>query len=518
MLNHLVFADDIFLFCRGETKSVELLNMGLRLFSSVSGLQPNLSKSCCFFANVPTNVQQQILQLTGFQLGELPIKYLGLPLITSKLNALDCQPLLERFCAKIQSWTAKYLTFSGRLTLIKAILCGIFGYWSMHLFLSKSILKRLNSILFKFLWGGFYKPDGKCHYKVAWQDCCMLKSEGGLNIRSVFSWNNTTILFQVWRIVQPCSSFIWVRWFNLVLLQNKGFWTSKIPYKSSWGVRKILTHRNQALRYIKYKVGVNSGFRFWLDPWLNNRPLIWDHSAQAISNAESSTLSRISEYQCIGSWALPSSNYLDVMLLRQRAQSVQLHTHDHLTWDDLQCKISLGTIWNSIRINTVVVPWYDIVWNSMSIPRCSFITWLALKERLLTRDRMLLFHMNTTPTCLFCNGLETIQHIFSVRPYFDMLHRACPLKFSANWNDCLQGRLFAPNTSSRMIAIGSLFFTVAVYLMWKECNFRLHNQGQSHGSHSLIISLKTIARERLFSCNKFKTWVRVDPTIICMLY
>lgn len=98
-LNHMVFADDIFLFCHGELKSVEAMNNGLALFFSLSGLQPNWNKSCCFFANIPAGIQTQILQLTGFQLGVLPIKYLGLPLITSRLNARDCQPLLEKFCS-----------------------------------------------------------------------------------------------------------------------------------------------------------------------------------------------------------------------------------------------------------------------------------------------------------------------------------------------------------------------------------------------------------------------------------
>ena len=177
-LNHIVFADDIFLFCKGDLDSVDLLTSGFNLFSSISGLQPNPSKSCCFFANVHADVQSQILSRTGFQLGSFPIKYLGLPLVSSRLRAVDCQPLIDRFCARIITWTAKFLNFSGRLTLIKAILSGIFGYWSMHLFLPKSILKKLNSLMFKFLWGGFYKANGKCHYKVAWHDCCLPKIEG----------------------------------------------------------------------------------------------------------------------------------------------------------------------------------------------------------------------------------------------------------------------------------------------------------------------------------------------------
>lgn len=518
-LNHLVFADDIFLFCNGDLQSVTALNSGLRAFSSISGLMPNQSKSCCFFANIPTDTQHRILQLTGFQLGHLPIKYLGLPLITSKLTATDCQPLLDRFCAKIQSWTSKFLSFGGRLTLIRVILNGIFGYWSMHLFLPKSILKKLNSIMFKFLWGGFYKPDGRCHHKVSWQDCCLPKSEGGLDIRNIFIWNNSAILFQIWRIVQPASASLWVRWFQSVLLKNKGFWTTKIPYKSSWGIRKIFNLRPQALQFIKYHVGLNSSFKFWLDPWLGNRPLIWDHNTQVVSNAESNILSSVGEYLSDQNWALPSSNFLAVLLIRQNAQNTRIHSADHLTWDGFKYNsVSYSTIWNAIRPRHATAPWFDIVWNTFSIPKCSFITWLALKDRLLTKDRMILFNMNASTNCLFCKDSETIQHLLSDCPFFDLMRRACPVKFSHHWNICQSGQIFAQSNDHKLLSIGSVYFTVAVYLLWRERNFRMHNLGQSHGSHSVIINMKTMAREKLFSCKKFRNWVHDDPTIICMLY
>lgn len=47
-LSHLIFADDVFLFCRGEENSVQILQVAMDLFFSISGLQPNLGKSQCF--------------------------------------------------------------------------------------------------------------------------------------------------------------------------------------------------------------------------------------------------------------------------------------------------------------------------------------------------------------------------------------------------------------------------------------------------------------------------------------
>lgn len=69
-LTHITFADDVLLCCKGEVDSVTLLMKGLALFSSISGLKPNLQKSNCFFGNVRLEVVQNILAITGFNRGE----------------------------------------------------------------------------------------------------------------------------------------------------------------------------------------------------------------------------------------------------------------------------------------------------------------------------------------------------------------------------------------------------------------------------------------------------------------
>lgn len=213
-LSHLIFADDVLLLCKGELHSVNKLMIAIKEFADMSGFHLNADKSMCFFGNVSIPVADSIVLSTGFQRGNLSITYLGLPLIAYKLKDDDCIPLVSRFCARVEVWTSKFLNFAGRLQLTKTILIGIAGYWCMYLFLPKRVLKKLNSIMFKFLWGGFYKPNGKCHYKVNWIDCCSSKEAGGLGLRNIYEWNSAAILYQLWPIIQQNSSSIWVRWFH----------------------------------------------------------------------------------------------------------------------------------------------------------------------------------------------------------------------------------------------------------------------------------------------------------------
>ena len=518
-LSHLIFADDIFLFCRGDVASVTCLNEGLSLFSSLSGLVPSWHKSSCFFSAVDASTQSEILRVTGFQGGSLPITYLGLPLITSKLSARDCQPLIAKFCSKIEVWTARLLSFAGRLILIKYVLNGILGFWSTYIFLPKNILKRLNALMFKFLWGGFYKPTGRCHYKVKWQECCLPLQEGGLGLRNIFEWNFSAILHQLWRIVQPGSTSIWVQWFTKVFLKNKGFWTAGIPYKCSWVARKILNCRVKASEYIRYHIGRNSRFLFWLDPWVQNKPLLARFGTNAVSQFESSQRALISGFLFDGAWSFPPSNHLSCIEIRQAIGSVQIHDSDHVSWDSIVSKhVKISSIWNSSRVHGAQVVWFRDVWNLFSIPKCSFILWLALKNRLLTRDRMILLEIQSPADCVFCSGEESAQHLFSDCPFFDLVRRNSPIAFSDNWEQCQRGDIFSSSLDNCHRLIGSLCLAVAVYLTWKERNFRVHNGGPGHGSLHIVKQMKQIVREKLFSCLKFKKWVKDDPNLACVLY
>ncbi|GJX19540.1 hypothetical protein Tco_0222217, partial [Tanacetum coccineum] len=57
----------------------------LNEFKEVSGLVPSIPKSKIFMCNVPSRVKASIMKLMSFHLGTLPVKYLGVPLISSRL-------------------------------------------------------------------------------------------------------------------------------------------------------------------------------------------------------------------------------------------------------------------------------------------------------------------------------------------------------------------------------------------------------------------------------------------------
>ena len=83
---HICFADYLFLLCAANVESVEVLKASMEEFSQMSRLYPNLQKKRCFMAGVSGQLKLDICTLMGMSLKELPDKYLGVPLISSRLK------------------------------------------------------------------------------------------------------------------------------------------------------------------------------------------------------------------------------------------------------------------------------------------------------------------------------------------------------------------------------------------------------------------------------------------------
>lgn len=89
-LTHLIFADDLMVFCKGNMNSIKRIMEALKHFSEVTGLVANMDKSSIFLAGMEDSTKQLILKGTGFVLGSLSIRYLGLPLSSKKWSKVEC--------------------------------------------------------------------------------------------------------------------------------------------------------------------------------------------------------------------------------------------------------------------------------------------------------------------------------------------------------------------------------------------------------------------------------------------
>ncbi|KAL9242080.1 hypothetical protein vseg_016116 [Gypsophila vaccaria] len=124
-LSHLVFADDLLIFLKGDAQSAKAVADCLQHFANYSGLVVNPHKTNAYFGGINDVEQHHILTLTGFALGALPFKYLGLPLHASRLTAPLFQELVATIKSRLQHWSNHWLSYSGRVQLLNSVIMGI---------------------------------------------------------------------------------------------------------------------------------------------------------------------------------------------------------------------------------------------------------------------------------------------------------------------------------------------------------------------------------------------------------
>lgn len=517
-ITHLIFADDVMLFSYGDNESVAALISALELFSSISGLHMNAAKCLTFFGNVPSGVQDFTLAVSKFNRGSLPVSYLGLPLISGKLSTADCQPLFSKIAGRFESWSTKFMNQAGRAQLIKSVLQGLYGHWASFLFLPVSILKRIQSLINRFLWIG--NSIGPCFYKVCWKHCCLRKSEGGLGFKELLTWNQCAVFLQLWRIIQEKGDSLWLRWIHKFLLKRKALWTMAVPEKCAWGLRKILNARPHFKQHISYQVGRNSSFLLWHDPWLENRSLLEHFGRRLVSSMQSTDLASVSTIIRDGVWNLGSSNDYPLQELRLMCAQKTINDNDVILWDGLQYKnMKLSIMWDSLRPTAPKPAWYDLVWCKFSIQKFAFHMWLVMQERLLTKDRMINFRMQVNDLCIMCGAVaETHAHLFCDCWYVRGMLSSWIVAISPNWADFKNGNVCSARLPRVKKEMTFLFISAVFYSVWKERNLRVHNSGNPRTVAASLEEVKRDVRDKLATCDYFRKCVNQDNTLTACLY
>nr|GEW46208.1 hypothetical protein [Tanacetum cinerariifolium] len=92
---------DLFIFARGDVESSRVIMESLEEFKLTSRLVPSIPKSTAYFYNVLHHTKASILSIMPFSEGELPVKYYGVPFISSGLLNWDYKIPVEK------SWLLK---------------------------------------------------------------------------------------------------------------------------------------------------------------------------------------------------------------------------------------------------------------------------------------------------------------------------------------------------------------------------------------------------------------------------
>jgi hypothetical protein len=158
-----LYADDLIPFAKPLRQYLLALREIFSLFEGASGLGCNLAQ--CQLISIHCSEDQTRLAVEAFpcQLGQFPIKYLGMPLSVWKLPKSSWQPMINRVADKLLPWKGQLLNQSGRLELIRSTLTAMAVYIAICIGFPPWVIKALEKILKAFLWSGMdVVQGGKC--------------------------------------------------------------------------------------------------------------------------------------------------------------------------------------------------------------------------------------------------------------------------------------------------------------------------------------------------------------------
>lgn len=141
IISHMMFADDLLLFGQANMEQMRRVLHVLEQICRMSGQQVSLAKTSVMFSkNVPREVRNQLVNVSGFKEVSYLGKYLGVPLLGRAPKKADYHYLIEQVNQKLAGWKARHLSQAGRVTLAKAVIEAVPIYPMMAASIPKGVL------------------------------------------------------------------------------------------------------------------------------------------------------------------------------------------------------------------------------------------------------------------------------------------------------------------------------------------------------------------------------------------
>lgn len=145
-ISHLQFADDTIVFCLDDVSVVANVKRILCCFELVSGLKINFSKSSIIGVGISAERAIELARVIDCSVGCLPVNYLGFPLGANPRCVKTWDPVIKKVQSRLSSWKSRFLSFGGRITLLKASLGNVPLYYLSLFKAPKSVYEAINKI------------------------------------------------------------------------------------------------------------------------------------------------------------------------------------------------------------------------------------------------------------------------------------------------------------------------------------------------------------------------------------
>ncbi|XP_026396889.1 uncharacterized protein LOC113291584 [Papaver somniferum] len=396
---HLLFADDILIFCKGNLHSLQNLKNMLDLYERASGQCVNYAKSKFYFGGDRISRAIAIFNYLGMERAMFPDKYLGIQLKPGIVRHIHVRQLVEKIMDKLAGWKGKLLSFQARLVLIKSVISSYVIHFMAVYKWPCTVIKQVERAIKKFLWSG---DAEKCKYfTVLYDDLCLPKREGGLGIKKLNDVNRA-MLMKLWISIRD-SNKIWARFLRAKYFKLNG---NLINYKLGSsvfpGIRLVYNFVQKHTRSI---IGNGANTSLFFDNWFGDFSI-----AQRLgitSKCPNDFKAKVSDIIFDGAWVIPDKTR-DLMIrcnIDVENLPVIAGGEDYKIWDlDSKGVFSVKSAKAALKLSAEVVPCANLFSRQVVHPTLSVQYWkIWAKQCCASEDNIIKKAGRSMPTmCRLC--------------------------------------------------------------------------------------------------------------------
>ncbi|PNY03672.1 ribonuclease H [Trifolium pratense] len=369
---HVLYADDIMVFCKGSKKNIRCLMRIFHAYGQISGQVINTQKSKFYSGAISNSRLLMLTNLLGFCVGSIPFNYLGCPIFVGNPKVIHFKACLMEGCAAVN-----------------------YG---------ESPIDRW---IRNFIWSGDINTKKVC--TVAWSKVCRPFAEGGLNIRSLRRINDSLMLHLCWKFLS-CND----QWAVMCRARflKWGQPLNTFLKSSVWhGIKRHVTSVKNNSRGL---IGTGNDIAFWLDTWLHTPWAELFHfppSSYYLFNAKASSFIEN------GTWNIPESIMQQDASIRALIDQVILprrELEDRLVWCPSEDgSLSAKQAYDFLYAAQQPEEWTDWVWHMFVPPSTSFIAWRCFQNKMPTDENLMKQGCIVVSACDLClTHFESTSHLF----------------------------------------------------------------------------------------------------------
>ena len=407
----LQYADDTLFFLEDDVRSAQNLKFILCVFEQMSGLKINFDKSELYCFGEAEDRKMQYEMIFSCVSGQLPMKYLGIPIDKKRIMNKDWNKAEEKMEGKLGCWQGKLLAIGGRVELIKSSLTSIPLYMMSFYSLPVGVRKKFDFFQSRFLWG---EDQGiRKYHLVNWDTVCLPKDYGGLGILDLKHMNVALLGKWLWKL--ETEQGLWQDLLRKKYLRDTPLSGASFKPGDSWFWHGLMSVKKAFYNCCCKEIGDGKGTLFWEEQWKGDDPFavrfkeLYDICTTTGITVEKVLLSRGDCLRFRRSLTGTTLRMWDE--LRSLCRGVLLSdSRDTIKWKLGGKGFSVKSFYRYLKARTVKFP-KRFLWKVIVPNNIKKIMWLVARRSILTKDVLTHRGWEGDSLCQFCNLEEDADHL-----------------------------------------------------------------------------------------------------------